>query len=245
MFKTLGYPDQWLIDKRWVILTNQGPLFALTGARDMHVWPAEERQRGVPRDEIVLDVGATSREEAEQLGIRPGDFIAPVSPFTVMAHNRYAAKAWDDRLGCVVMLEGLRKLKASGAKLPNTTYFVFTVQEENGLRGAHVAIESVKPDMGVALEPGIGGDVPGVRPDRAQERAGERSRYLLFDSSMIPSGSWLSSFCAWPRKNSFPCKPRSFPVAMAKMAARSSVTGAVGRPFCSPYPRGTLMRTRA
>jgi putative aminopeptidase FrvX len=204
VFKTLGYPDQWLIDKRWVILTHQGPLFALTGARDVHVWPAEERQRGVPRDEIVLDVGATSREEAEQLGIRPGDFIAPVSPFTVMAHNRYAAKAWDDRVGCVVMLEGLRKLKASGTKLPNTTYFVFTVQEENGLRGAHVAIQSVKPDLGVALEPGIGGDVPGVRPDRAQERLGNGPAIFLSDSSMIPNRKLVEFFLRVAKEKQLP-----------------------------------------
>ena len=78
-FRTLGYPDPWLIDKRWVILTGKGPVSALTGARDVHVWPAEERPRGVPREDIVLDVGATSKQEAEQLGIRPGDFVAPVS----------------------------------------------------------------------------------------------------------------------------------------------------------------------
>jgi endoglucanase len=203
-FKTLGYPDQWLIDKRWVILTNKGPVFALTGARDVHVWPAEERARGVPREEIVLDVGATSKAEAEQLGIRPGDFIAPVSPFTVMAHQRYAAKAWDDRVGCVVMVEALRKLKASGARLPNTLYFAFTVQEEPGLRGAHVAVESVKPDLGIALEPGIGGDVPGVPPDRAQEHLGSGPGIFLFDSSMIPNRKLVEFFLHVAREKQIP-----------------------------------------
>jgi endoglucanase len=203
-FRTLGYPDQWLIDKRWVILTSKGLVFALTGARDVHVWPAEERARGVPRDEIVLDVGAASQAEAEQLGIRPGDFIAPVSPFTVMAHQRYAAKAWDDRVGCVVMLEALRKLKASGARFPNTLYFAFTVQEEPGLRGAHVAVESVKPDLGIALEPGIGGDVPGVPPDRAQEHLGSGPAIFLFDSSMIPNRKLAEFFLRVAKEKQIP-----------------------------------------
>jgi putative aminopeptidase FrvX len=186
-FRTLGYPDQWLIDKRWVILTGKGPVFALTGARDVHVWPAEERPRGVPREDIVLDVGATSKEEAEQLGIRPGDFIAPVSPFTAMAHERYAAKAWDDRVGLLVMIEALHKLKATGAKPPNSIYFVATVQEENLTRGAHVAVQAVAPDLGIALEPGIAGDVPGVSLDRAQEKLGGGPSIFLFDSSMLPN----------------------------------------------------------
>ena len=48
------------------------------------------------RDTIFIDVGATSQADAERMGIRPGDPIAPWSPFTVLANDRYAAKAWDD-----------------------------------------------------------------------------------------------------------------------------------------------------
>lgn len=185
VFKTLGYPDPWLSDKRWVILTNKGPVPAVTGARDTHTWPAEERPRGVPREDIVLDVGAASREEVQQLGIRPGDFIAPVSPFTVLAHQRYAAKAWDDRVGLVVMIEALRKLRARGARVPNSIYFVATTQEELGMRGAHVAVQSVQPDLGIALEPGMAGDVPGVSTNQVQERLGEGPAIFLIDNSMI------------------------------------------------------------
>jgi putative aminopeptidase FrvX len=193
-FKAVSYPDVWLIDKRWVILTHKGPVFAITGARDVHVWPAEERPSGVPREDIVLDVGATSKAEAEQLGIRPGDFIAPASPFTVMAHERYAAKAWDDRVGLLVAIEALRKLKASGVRLPNSIYFAATTQEEVGMRGAHVAVQSVKPDLGIALEPGIAADVPGASPDRSQERLGGGPSIFLIENSMIPNRK-LVEFC--------------------------------------------------
>jgi endoglucanase len=203
-FKTQGYPDAWLSDKRWVILTNKGPVFALTGARDVHVWPAEERARGVPREDIVLDVGATTKEVAEQLGIRPGDFIAPVSPFTVMARERYAAKAWDDRVGLLVMVEALRKLKAGGAKLPNSIYFVATAQEELGMRGAHVAVQTVKPDLGIALESGIGGDVPGVPPDRSQEHLGSGPAIFLSENSMLPNRKLVEFFLRVARDKQIP-----------------------------------------
>jgi len=203
-FKTMGYPDQWLIDKRWVILTNKGPVFALTGARDVHVWPAEERSRGVPREDIVLDVGAASKDEAEGLGIRPGDFIAPVSPFTVMAHQRYAAKAWDDRVGLLVMIEALRKLKAGGAKPPNSIYFVAAVQEELGMRGAHVAVQTVQPDLGIAVESGIGGDVPGVPPDRSQEHLGAGPAIFLFENSLIPNRKLVEYFLHVAKEKQIP-----------------------------------------
>lgn len=193
-FKTMGFPDQWLVDKRWIIVTQKGPVFALTGARDVHVWPAEERARGVPREEIVIDVGATSKEEVERLGIRPGDPIAPLSPFTVMANNRYAAKAWDDRVGCLVMLEVLRKLKASGSKLPNTIYFVGTTQEELGLRGAHIAVQTVQPDLGIAIETGLSADVPGVPRDRAQEVLGNGPSIFLHEGSILPNRTLVEFF---------------------------------------------------
>jgi len=193
-FKTLGFPDYWLVDQRWVILTQKGPISAVTGARDVHAWPAEERARGVPREDIVMDVGARSKEEAEQLGIRPGDPIVPLSPFTALANNRYAAKAWDDRVGCLVMLEALRKLKASGAKPANTLYFVATTQEELGMRGAHVAVNSVQPDLGIAIETGVVADVPGIPLDRAQELLGHGPAIFLEEGSMLPNLKLVNFF---------------------------------------------------
>jgi endoglucanase len=193
-FKSVTYPDVWLSDKRWVILTRRGPVFGITGARDVHAWPATERAAGVPREDIVLDVGAASKEQAEQLGIRPGDAIAPVSPFTVMAHQHYAAKAWDDRVGLLVILEAVRRLTASGVKLPNSVYVAATTQEEVGLRGAHVAVETVKPDLGIAFECGIAGDVPGVSPDRAQERLGGGPSIFQIENSMIPNRRLVDFF---------------------------------------------------
>jgi putative aminopeptidase FrvX len=180
-----GWLDQALVDQRWTIFTTKGPVPAISGLKSTHVTPPEERTRVTPRDDVFLDVGAASKEEAEALGIRPGDAIVPASTFERVAHGRYIGKALDDRLGCVMLIETLRRIKEQGTKLPATIYFVGTVQEEVGLRGAHTAVAVVNPDLGLSLEAGIAADHPGGRTDLAQERLGGGPVLYLADVQMF------------------------------------------------------------
>lgn len=180
-----GWLDQALVDQRWTILTAKGPVTAISGLKSVHVTPPEERTRVTPRDDVFLDVGAKSKEEAEALGIRPGDPIAPASSFAPLASGRYVGKALDDRVGCVMLIETLRRLKEQGIRTPNTIYFVGTVQEEIGARGAHTAVALVKPALGLSLEAGIAADHPGGRPDFAQEKLGAGPVVYLADAGML------------------------------------------------------------
>ena len=180
-----GMLDQALVDQRWTILTAKGPVLGISGLKSIHVTPTDERSRVTPRDNVFLDVGVKSKPEAEALGIRPGDPIAPASSFAPLASGRYVGKALDDRVGCVMLIEALRRLKEQGVKTPNTIYFVGTVQEEIGLRGAHTAVAAVKPDLGLSLEAGIAADHPGGQPDSALERLGAGPVIYLADSGML------------------------------------------------------------
>ncbi len=187
-FKTLGgWLDQALIDQRWVINTRDGRVHGVSGIRTIHVTPGSERNQVWGRDTIFIDVGATSQADAERLGIRPGDPIAPWSPFTVLANDRYAAKAWDDRVGLGVMLEAMKRIQQRGVQLPSTIYLVATVQEEIGLRGAATSVPLVNPDLGISIEAGVSADYPGARPEQAQERLGGGPGIFLLDSSMLPN----------------------------------------------------------
>ena len=187
-FKTLGgWLDQALIDQRWVINTRDGRVHGVSGIRTIHVTPGSERNQVWGRDTIFIDVGATSQADAERLGIRPGDPIAPWSPFTVQANDRYAAKAWDDRVGLGVMLEAMKRIQQRGVQLPSTIYLVATVQEEIGLRGAATSVPLVNPDLGISIEAGVSADYPGARPEQAQERLGGGPGIFLLDSSMLPN----------------------------------------------------------
>ena len=181
-----GWLDQALVDQRWIILGSKGPVHAVTGIRDIHVLPAEDRTKVFPREGIFLDVGAHDAAEAAALGLSPGDPVVPDAPFLALGSTgNYLGKAWDDRIGCAVLLEAMRRTAA--LPHPNQIFFVATVQEEVGLRGARTAATLVKPDIGIALEGGITGDVPGDRPEETQARLGGGPGLFLYDSSTIAS----------------------------------------------------------
>ncbi len=181
-----GWLDQALVDQRWIIIGSKGPVHAVTGIRDVHIVSAEERTRVFPRDSLYLDIGAKNAAEAAAMGVAPGDPVVPDSPFTVMNGSKnYLGKGWDDRIGCAVLLEAMRRTMSMPH--PNTLVYVATVQEEVGLRGGRTASQTVKPEIGIAIEGGITGDTAGARPEETQAKLGGGPGMFLYDSSTIPS----------------------------------------------------------
>jgi endoglucanase len=181
-----GWLDQALVDQRWTILGRKGPVRAITGIRDIHIAAQDERTKVIPRDQVFLDVGAKNAAEVAALGLAPGDPVAPEAPFAEMKGTQnYLGKAWDDRVGCAVLIEAMKRLQR--ARHPNQLYFVATVQEEIGLRGAHTSSELVKPEVGIAIEGGVTRDAPGVHPEEAQELLGAGPAMFLYDASALPN----------------------------------------------------------
>ncbi|AFL88501.1 peptidase family protein [Terriglobus roseus DSM 18391] len=179
-----GWLDQALVDQRWIILGSKGPVHGVTGIRDIHVVPADERTRVYPRDSLMLDIGAKNAAEAAAMGIEPGDPVVPDAPFMVLnGTDNYLGKAWDDRIGCAVLLAAMQRTK--GTNVGNQIFYVATTQEEIGLRGARTAAQLVKPDIGIAIEGGIVGDTPGSRPEETQAKLGGGPGIFLYDSSAL------------------------------------------------------------
>jgi putative aminopeptidase FrvX len=182
-----GWIGTNMVDQRWTISGSKGPVPAVSGTQDAHIATADDVKWSISRLNVFLDVGARSKADVEALGIRPGDPIAPASPFTVLANSRYAAKAWDDRVGLLIEIEALKRLRQQGAKTPNTLYFAGTVQEEVGMRGAITATHVIKPDVGIALEVGIAADYPGTNSNQAEEKLGAGPAVFAYDGSVIPN----------------------------------------------------------
>lgn len=105
-------------------------------------------------DKMYIDIGAIDKNDAEKK-VSLGDTACFYNPF-VNAENSFISKAMDDRIGCFVAMEALKKVKAS----PNEIYFVFTVQEEVGLRGAKTSAFGINPDLGIAVDVTTTGDTP-------------------------------------------------------------------------------------
>jgi endoglucanase len=181
-----GWLDQAIAGQRWIIIGAKGPVHAVTGIRDVHLTSGDERTRLIPRDAVFLDVGATSAAGVAALGIAPGDPVIPDSAFEVMnGTQNYLGKAWDDRVGCAVLIEAARRLRAGGH--PNQVFFAATVQEEIGLRGARASTAIIKPDIGIAIEGGVTGDAGGAHPEESQAKLGAGPGIFLYDSSALPN----------------------------------------------------------
>ncbi len=185
-FQTLGgWWEQVMLAQRVEVWTREGALIGVIGSKPPHILGNDERNKVYEKKNMFIDIGASSRAEAESWGVRPGDAVVPVCPFTVMRNpDLLMAKAWDNRFGCALAIEVLRQLQDQSH--PNQVYGAGTVQEEVGLRGAQTITNLVAPDIGFALDTTIAGDTPGVGPDDAAGKLGKGPAVLLYDGSMIP-----------------------------------------------------------
>lgn len=117
--------------------------------------PTETTSEVPAMDRMYIDVGASSRRDCP---VKTGDVCAFERPFLDLG-QRLVAKSMDDRIGCSVALEALRKL----ARTPNDVYFVFTTQEEVGTRGAQTSAYGIDPNLGFSIDVTGWGDTPGMR----------------------------------------------------------------------------------
>lgn len=186
-----GWVDEALPGQRWIILGSKGAVHATSTVRDDHLVSTDEAAKLLDNhDNVFLDVGAKNAGEAANMGIRPGDSITPDSTFLILnGTQNYLGKAWDDRAGCALLIEAMQRLQHGTH--PNQLFYTATVQEETGLTGAHTAAAQIKPDVAIILEGGVTNDVPGVRPDLAQEVLGSGPGLFLFNSSELPNRKFL------------------------------------------------------
>jgi putative aminopeptidase FrvX len=185
-----GWWGHVVLGQRVIVRTRKGDVVGVVGSKPPHELEDEERKKVLDIKDMHIDVGATRKFDIEKkLGVKVGDPIVPSSPFAVMGNPKtYLAKAWDDRIGCAIMIDVVKRLAKT--KHPNTLYAVGTVQEEVGLRGAQTSSAVVDPDVGFALEVSIAHDTPGFGTDEV-EALGAGPAILVYDRTMIPNRNLL------------------------------------------------------
>lgn len=128
-----------------------------------------------PLEKMFIDVGASSPKDCP---IRIGD-VAVFDRSFVDLGKRVVSKAMDDRVGVAVLIEALRRIEKSVFEI----YFVFSVQEEVGVRGATVAAFGVQPDLGLAIDVTATGDTP--KGHRMEVRLGKGPAIKIRDAGML------------------------------------------------------------
>ncbi|MBB5324451.1 putative aminopeptidase FrvX [Anoxybacillus tepidamans] len=177
-----GWWNQVLLAQRVQIITDYGPVIGVIGSIPPHLLQEEQRNKPIDIQHMLIDVGADDREDAKRMGIRPGQQIVPVCPFTPMENpKKILAKAWDNRYGCGLAIELLKELK--NETLPNILYSGATVQEEVGLRGAQTAANMIQPDIFFALDASPANDMTGDKKEFGH--LGKGALVRIYDRSMV------------------------------------------------------------
>jgi tetrahedral aminopeptidase len=177
--KVGGIDDRVLLSKQ--VLIGKDAVPGVIGYPPIHLIPRADREKAADISKTAIDIGATSKAEAERL-VSPGDYVTFRTGFEVLDEGglrTVKGKAFDDRAGCVTLVELLREDYALDL------YAVFTAQEEVGLRGARVAAYAVHPDVAFALEGTICDDLPKKNDVSPVTELGKGPAITFMDQSII------------------------------------------------------------
>jgi endoglucanase len=159
-FQAIGGIDAATVPTQRVIIHGKrGPVPGVVGRKAIHLMDAEDRKKVDKLDKLWIDIGVSSRKEAEKR-VSVGDVITFVAPMIKLAGNLVASSAFDDKVGSFIVAETLRLL--SRRRLKVAVYGVSTVQEELGLRGARTSAFGVDPHAGIAIDVCHASDYPGA-----------------------------------------------------------------------------------
>lgn len=173
-FSTVGGIDVSVLLAKRVRFANAKGVITF---KPIHLTDAESRKEYPEKDSLYIDIGASSKSEAETL-VKPGD-TACFDTECVDNGDFLMAKAIDDRTGCAQLIQLLQE------ESPYDFYAVFSVQEEVGLRGARTAAYTVDPNYAIVLESTTAADIAGVPEDKQVCRLGQGVTLSFMDSSTL------------------------------------------------------------
>lgn len=138
--------------KRVNIHTENGIVKGIFGWPAIHVRKGEDAKLTPKVENIFIDVGASSKEEVEEMGIHVGCVITYEDEFMVLNDKYYVGRALDNRMGGFCVAEVARLIHENKIDLPFSLYIVNSVQEEIGLRGAEMIAERIKPNVAIVTD---------------------------------------------------------------------------------------------
>lgn len=153
-----GWDVSILLGQHLSVWTSSGGIPAVVSRKAPHLLTSEEKNKLPQFHDIWLDIGAKSKDEAEQV-VRIGDPVTVALGYRPLRNNMAASPAMDDKVGLWTVMEAMRLLKDRDR--PAAVYSVSTVQEEIGLRGAATSTYGINPHVGIAVDVCHATDTPG------------------------------------------------------------------------------------
>lgn len=176
-FKTVGGIDtRTILAKR--VKIGKNAILGVIGMKAVHLLKKSERDSVPEIRDLYIDIGAKDRETAEKL-VNLGDYAVFETEYEELCENTVKAKAVDDRAGCAVLMELIKKPQKYD------TYFCFTAQEEVGLRGARLTAYRIKPDISLVIEATSCSDVHGFEPYESVTKMGAGAAVTFMDRTTI------------------------------------------------------------
>lgn len=160
------------------ILIGQNKIPGIVSAKAIHLQSASEASSPLKIKDLCIDIGAKDKDGAKEL-VKLGDFAVFDGEYTLFGDKLVKSKALDDRVGCAILLELMKE------EYDSDMYFVFSVQEEVGLRGATVAAYNIKPDIALVIEGTTCSDVYGSKPHNEVTRLGDGAVMTAIDRAAI------------------------------------------------------------
>ena len=199
-FAKVGGIDDRVLPAR-AVLVGDARVPGVIGAKPVHLTEKGERERVIDLKQLAIDIGASSRAEAEKL-VHRGDCAVFMTQFMELpAAGPWRAlrgKALDDRVGCAMLIELL------GERFPFDFTAAFTVQEEVGLRGARVAAYAENPHAAVVLECTASNEVPSRRDLSPSTRLGEGPAITVMDNSFFADPRLVELFASTAARMGLP-----------------------------------------
>lgn len=175
-YAATGIDSRVCVSKRVLVGKNKIP--GVIGSKAIHLQRREDLAKAIPHGELFVDIGAESREDALKY-VNVGDYICFDTEFSYFGDGKMKGKALDDRIGCAVVLELLKR------DYDCDFYGVFTVQEEVGMRGAMAAAYQVQPELALIFEGTTANDMPEAEGHQHVTKVGGGPAISMMDSATI------------------------------------------------------------
>jgi endoglucanase len=158
-----GIDSRITIAQKVLIFHEDRKINGVVASKPIHLMDKEERKKIKEINELHVDIGAKSKENAETL-VSIGDFVVFNYSCLKLANNHFTSGGLDDRAGCMVLIKTIKALK--DIDTPNELYFVFSCQEEVGARGSITSSFKIIPDIGLVCEVAHGIDYPHMKKEK-------------------------------------------------------------------------------